>query len=343
MAKGNIKKVMVVALSLVVSIIAVVGCSSSSEVIEGEGVVSEEWPQMIKIGSSEPGGYWFTVAAAFAEIINDEFSGINATPTSGGQVTNLKNCNTGEYQIGLGCSYTEYDAFVGNPPFEEKLTNVRSIGNLYPSQWHVITLKEANINTITDLKGHPFSPGTKGLGGEVMAQRVLEEYGMSYEDLGKMNLTSYSDAALLMKDKHINAMFIQMLAPSAPFVDVGTFHPLHIISVGSDKMKEICSKYHMFEGIIPKGTYPGQEEEVTTPCATNEFIVNKDLPEDMVYELTRALWENAEKIRNISTGLEPYVRIEDAVKGLGLPLHKGAYQYYIEQGFEIPDELKPID
>ncbi|MGE5485149.1 MAG: TAXI family TRAP transporter solute-binding subunit [Ignavibacteriales bacterium] len=304
---------------------------------------SDSWPKTLKIGSSAPGGYWFTIAAALSEIINQELKGVTATPTSGGQVTNVKNCNSGDYQIALGCNYTEYDAFVGREPFESKMTNVRSIGNLYPSQWHIITAKSANINSVPDLKGHPFSPGTKGMGGEVIAQRVLQEYGMSYNDLGKMNLTSYDDAALLMKDKHIHAMFIQMLAPSAPFVDVGTFMPIRVISVGADKMDAICQKYKMFPGVIPKGTYPGQEEDVVCPCGTNEVIVNKNLPEDMVYEITKAMWKNADKIRKVSTGLAPYVKIEDALKGLGLPLHKGAYKYYVEAGIKVPDELKPID
>lgn len=303
----------------------------------------EGWPDMIKIGSSAPGGYWFTVAAAFCEIINDKLPGVTATPTSGGQVANIRNCASGEQLVSLGCNYTEVDAYNGADPFEEKITNIRSIGNLYPSQWHVITLEEANIKTIEDLKGHDFSPGTKGMGGEIMAQRILAEYGMTYDDLGNMNLTGYDDAALLMKDKHIDAMFIQMLAPAAAFVDVGTFTPLRIIGVGEDKMDEVCSKYSLFPGVVPAGAYPGQEQDVIAPCATNEFIVNDSLPEDFVYELTKALWENADKIKSVSNGLEGYVKIEDALTGLGLPLHKGAYKYYVEQGMDVPDNIKPID
>ena len=320
--------------------IFILGCGAASA---ADGVDISNWPKMIKIGSSAPGGYWFTIAAAYCEVLNDRFPGLNATPTSGGQVSNLKNCDTNEFPIALGCNYTEYDAFVGNPPFDKKLTNVRSIGNMYPSQWHIIVRKDAGIKGIPDVKGRAFSPGTKGMGGEVMTQRVLESYGMTYKDLGKMNLTSYNDAALLMKDKHIDVMFIQMLAPSAPFVDVGTFAPIEILSVEESRMDEICQKYKMFPGKITKGTYPGQDEDVATPCATNEFIVNKGLPEEMVYELTKALWENADKIRSVSKGLEEFVNIEDALKGLGLPLHKGAYKYYVERGFEIPDDIKPID
>lgn len=301
------------------------------------------WPEFIKIGSASPGGYWFMVAAALSEVINNEFPNVNATPTSGGQVSNLTNCDSGEFLIALGCNYTETDAMNGVEPFEKPLTNVRSMGNLYPSQWHIITLAEANINSIPDLKGHDFSPGTKGMGGEVMAERILADYGMTYDDLGKMNLTGYDDAGLLMKDKHIDAMFIQIMAPAASFVDVGTFLPLKIISVDEDRMEEICEKYNMFAGEIPANTYPGQTEAVLCPCATNEFIVNKDLPEDMVYEITKAMWENIDQIKAVSTGLEPYCNIEDAVAGIGLPLHKGAYKYYVEVGLDIPEAAMPID
>jgi len=322
---------------VVVLVVVIFGCNTYANNQE------ENWPQWVKIGSASPGGYWFSVAATLAEIINANFPGVNAAPTAGGQITNLKNCNSGEFQIGLGCSYTEHDASVGKEPFEEPLTNVSSIGNLYPSQFHIITLEEAGINSIADLKGHPFSPGKPGWGGEVTAKRVLAEYGMTYEDLGKMTLTGYSDAALLMKDKHIHAMFIQILAPSPAFIDVGSYAPLNIISIGEDKLKDFCEKYYMFEGVVKGGTYPGEEDDVICACATNEFIVNNDLPEDMVYEITKALWENNEKFKDIAVGMEPFFEIEDALKGLGLPLHKGAYKYYIERGFDVPESLTPID
>lgn len=316
----------------------------TSNTTQTEGTVDRShWPEFIKIGSASPGGYWFMVAAALSEVINNEFSNVNATPTSGGQVSNLTNCDSGEFLIALGCNYTETDAMNGVAPFEQPLTNVRSMGNLYPSQWHIITLEEANINSIPDLKGHDFSAGTKGMGGEVMAERILGDYGMTYDDLGKMNLTGYDDAGLLMKDKHIDAMFIQIMAPAAAFVDVGTFLPLKIISVDEDRMEEICKKYNMFPGEIPANTYPGQTEAVMCPCATNEFIVNKELPEDMVYEITKALWENIDQIKAVSTGLASYCNIEDAVEGLGLPLHKGAYKYYVEMGLDIPEAAMPID
>ncbi len=301
------------------------------------------WPRFIKIGSAAPGGYWFLLAAAMSEIINEKFPEINASPTSGGQVVNLRNIESGEYQIALGCNYTEIDARLGNEPFNKKLTKIRSIGNLYPSQWHIITLAEANINSIPDLKGQNYSPGTKGMGGEVMARRILAEYGMTYDDLGKMNLTSYDDAALLMKDKHISVMFIQMMAPAAAFMDVGEFFPLKILSVGEDKLEEVCKKYNLFIGEIPVGAYPGQTSAVKCPSATNEFIISSEMPDDMVYEITKALWENINKIKSVSKGLENYCKIEDALIGIGLPLHRGAYKYYIEMNMEIPENIKPID
>lgn len=73
-----------------------------------------KWPKMIKIGSSSPCGYLFSTAYAYCEILNDAFQGINVTPTSGGNVSNLKNCDSNEFPIALGCNYTELDAFAGN-------------------------------------------------------------------------------------------------------------------------------------------------------------------------------------------------------------------------------------
>ena len=93
--------------------------------------------------------------------------------------------------------------------------------------------------------------------------------------------------------------------------------------------------------MIPAGTYPGQKEDVMAPSATNEFIAGNHLPEDLVYEITKAFWENIDQVVALSEGFKPYFKVEQALDGLGLPLHKGAYKYYVEIGLDVPEHLKP--
>ena len=80
--------------------------------------------------------------------------------------------------------------------------------------------------------------------------------------------------------------------------------------------------------------------ETETLSVGAQLIVSEALPEDLVYEITRALWH--ENTRNLLTDGHPkgaQIRLETALKGLAIPLHPGAERYYREQG--MLDEVSP--
>jgi len=39
--------------------------------------------------------------------------------------------------------------------------------------------------------------------------------------------------------------------------------------------------------------------------------------------------------------LKKDVDLKNILSGISIPLHPGAYQYFKEEGYEIPDRLKP--
>ena len=63
-----------------------------------------------------------------------------------------------------------------------------------------------------------------------------------------------------------------------------------------------------------------------------------DVPEEVVYQITRTIWENLGALQDIHAATRD-MKLELAVRGLGAPLHPGAVRYYREQGLEIPDHL----
>ena len=298
---------------------------------------------MLKIGTGPVGGWWFPGGAVLANIITDKVEGAIGSPTLGGGVSNCRDVNAGKMDIAYTFSGTAADAWNGRPPFKKKLTNIRFLANMYISPFHIIALKESGIKTFEDLRGKRFSPGKKGYTGKIIFDRMLQEYGMSYKDLGKVTLVGYSDGALLMKDKHIDFYALITMPPSAPFLDVGTFYPLTIVKVKPEILDRMCKKYGMVKVTIPANTYPGQDEDVLTVGYGNQFIIRKDLPEDLVYNITKAMWEECKRFHKVQPKLKEHVALKNALLGVTIPLHKGAYRYYKEQGLEIPKVAMPID
>ena len=63
------------------------------------------------------------------------------------------------------------------------------------------------------------------------------------------------------------------------------------------------------------------------------FVTSVDVPENVVYEVTRAVFENLDDFRALHpafANLDPQNMIKN---GLSAPLHPGAARYYREQGW----------
>lgn len=75
------------------------------------------------------------------------------------------------------------------------------------------------------------------------------------------------------------------------------------------------------------------DADVTTFGVMATFITSADVPEDVVYEVTRAVFENLDDFRKLHPAfrnLDPKLMIKNA---LSAPLHSGAVKYYKEKGW----------
>jgi TRAP transporter TAXI family solute receptor len=89
---------------------------------------------------------------------------------------------------------------------------------------------------------------------------------------------------------------------------------------------------------LEPGTYPYQEEAITTAYSPNVLVVRDDVSEEIVYNLTKLLWENLSTLQEIHSATKS-MNLDVALTGIPVPLHPGALRYYQEQGVEIPDHL----
>ncbi len=89
---------------------------------------------------------------------------------------------------------------------------------------------------------------------------------------------------------------------------------------------------------MPPGTYPYQEKPIRTAASPNVLVVRDDVPEEIVYQLTKLLWENLSTLQEIHSATKE-MHLVDALKGIPIPLHPGALRYYQEKEISIPQHL----
>ena len=135
-----------------------------------------------------------------------------------------------------------------------------------------------------------------------------------------------------MKDGKIDAFFCTAGAPTTAVMELSTTNDIVVLNVDGAEAEKLIADYPFYTTYtIPAGTYKGMDEDTTTVAVKATLIVSNDLPEDAVYNLTKALFDNKADIEAGHTKgseLDP----EYAVEGVSVPFHPGAEKYFKEIG-----------
>ncbi len=172
---------------------------------------------------------------------------------------------------------------------------------------------------------------------EVSLRKILEIYGVSYRDIrgwgGKVFFAGYSNAASLLKDRHVDYAVSILALPAAYLLDAKMGRSLQLLTYSDEVLDRMQEDYAYSKGIIPKSVYPDMmDHDVMTPVMGTVVICHKSVPEDVVYAITKALCENKDRLPAIHKSMEVF-EPETAWKGSAAPLHPGAERYYKEQGY----------
>ena len=112
-----------------------------------------------------------------------------------------------------------------------------------------------------------------------------------------------------------------------------------ILNWTQETLDKINAKYPLWDWYdFPPGTYPNQDKLIRTIGSPNVLVTRDDISEEVVYNVTKVIWENLATLQEIH-GATKDMRLEIAIEGLGAPLHPGAIRYYREVGLEIPARL----
>jgi TRAP transporter TAXI family solute receptor len=105
-----------------------------------------------------------------------------------------------------------------------------------------------------------------------------------------------------------------------------------IVSVEGPQVEALIKKYPYYaKDKVPAGVYKGTDKEVPTVSVLAILVAKSELEEDIVYRITKAIFENISRIETAhAKGKE--VKLEKALVGMPIPLHPGAAKFYKEKG-----------
>lgn len=276
-------------------------------------------------------GTYYPLGGAMAKIWNSKIPGMNVTAqTTGASAENVRLVNKKEAELALVQSDTLDFAFKAEPPFKEKLTAMAAVAVLYPEVIQVVVRANKPVKTFADLKGMKMGVGAPGSGTEANFRQLCDVYGLAKGDISAQYL-SFSESAEQFKDNHIDAFLVTAGLPNPGIMDVASQSEIRILNIPEDMVKKITAKYPFLSPAkVPANTYKNVPE-ASTVAVNAVLIVNTGIKDDVVYNLTKTLFDNqAELAAAHSKGKE--LTLQTAVKGVSIPFHPGAVKYYKEKG-----------
>ena len=289
--------------------------------------------QQVTMMTGPQGGSWVPLGGALKNMWEKAVPGLAMTVTPGAGIANVRGVDEGKAQIGFANSSTTVDGIAGRAPYPKKVTKVCQVANLYPQYFQVAALADAKINSYADLKGKSLVTQPKGNTAEVLTETVLKMNGLNYQSLSKANFqASYTDAVSMMKDGHAQVMTLGTTAPASAVMDLAAARDVKLVPVDDKTMSELKRSNPGYNKLVIKaGTYPKQDKDVPVIGYSTHIVAACDLPEDVVYKMTKAMAENVDTMAAVVkpiAGLTP----KDMAIDIGVPFHKGAEKFYREKG-----------
>jgi len=331
--KKRYSLILVFALILSVSLL---GCSGDSTPKNG----GRPQKNQLTIITGSTGGTYYALGGAMANVWSKYMDNVQVTSQPGGaSVESINMVNSGEVQLGLAMNNIADDAWFGRGAWEGKpAENFRAIGVVYPEVYQGVALKNSGIKSIADIAGKRVAVGPVGSGTAVLSEAVFAEAGLSFSDM-RYEFAGFGDAASKMKDGQLDANFGVLGVPAAAIQDIASVREIEIIEIDEELYNKIKEKYPFFSRyLIPAGTY-GNPEDIWTINCQAALYVTPDLDEDLVYELTKVFYESATELGEAHASGK-YISLETALDGITTPLHPGALKYYLEQGIDVPEEIR---
>ncbi|MBW2636214.1 MAG: TAXI family TRAP transporter solute-binding subunit [Deltaproteobacteria bacterium] len=304
------------------------------------------------IATGGTGGTYYPLGGVLAQALSTKLPDIIVTAQSGN--ASVANCNligAHEIESGFVQNNVAYSAYNGEAQFKGKpIKNLRAIASLYPETIQIVARADSGIKTAKDLKGKRLVPGDRGSGTEVDCLNVLEGLGLTYDDFSNVDWLSFAGASQRLKDKQADVTFVTAGWPTASITELSTTSDIVVVPLDEATIAKII-KAHPFYAkvIIPPKTYKGVDGYVPTITTMAQWVVDAQVPTDVVYMLTKALWEEGQHVLRKKDGKPAAaasgaaimakahakgrdVTIETALDGVAIPLHPGAAKYYKEKG-----------
>ena len=295
------------------------------------------WPKTLTLGTASVGGTYFVYGQVWASLVNEKLGTSISTQQTQGPNQNIILTDSRQVDFGMTTMGIALMAWNGTGDWTkgQKYTNIRATFPMYDTPFHFIALDKSGIKSVKDLAGRKAGIGPR-------AGTCGTYFPMMFKVLG-VNTTirngQGSDMAAGLQDGLLDAFPFCAGVPIAAFSELETTNKVRFFTYTDEEIRKLkAAMPELSDSVIPKGTYRQLTEDHKTVGVYNFAMAHKDVPEDLVYGVVKAVLENnAQMVKGHASAKETLV--ENWNRNTFLPFHPGAVRYYKEKGIDIPANL----
>ncbi|MGB3742365.1 MAG: TAXI family TRAP transporter solute-binding subunit [Castellaniella sp.] len=289
--------------------------------------------KFINILTGGQSGVYYPMGVALSQIYNKYIPDAKSTAqVSKASAENMNLIQAGRGELAFALADTVSDAYKGNTEagFKAPLTKLRGMTATYNNYIQIVANAESGIKTLADLKGKRISVGAARSGTELNARAVLKAAGLSYDDFDKVEYLPFGESVELMKNRQLDVTLQSAGLGVSSIRDLATSVKIVVVPIPADVVAKINNPAYQ-AAVIPGDTYDGMTGDVATVAVPNFLVTSKDVPDDLVYQMTKVFYEQLDTLKSAHNSAKS-IELANALKGMPVPVHPGAERYYKEVG-----------
>ncbi|MDR1379050.1 MAG: TAXI family TRAP transporter solute-binding subunit [Synergistaceae bacterium] len=290
----------------------------------------------LSIATGGVAGVYYPLGGGLAQVISTHVPNVKATAeASNASAANINLIAEHEVTLALVQNDVAFRAVKGEKPFNTPVKNLQMIASLYPEHVQCISTKDSGVKTLSDLKGKRVSVGAPGSGTADSVGLILSVAGIKYGDMNT-DFLDFANTAERIQDGQMDAGFVLSGFPAAAVMALAAQKNIELVAFDDELLNNLTKEYPFFtKDVIPAGTYKGVDHDTATPAVLAVLVCDAELSEDLVYNITKAIFENLDELRPVHDKAQ-LVSLDKALDAAAVTVHPGAAKYYKEKGLSVP-------
>jgi len=287
----------------------------------------------IIIGTASPGGPYLAYGQGLARILSRELGQEVTAQSTQGPAQNIMLLEKKQMMLAFATMGVALQAWNGADWSKgERHRSMRVIFPMYDTAFQFVGAKRLRLNWLEDVAGLRIGAGPRAGTGGTYLPILLKTLDIK----ANLRFGAWESMASQLKSGELDAIVVTAGFPTPALTELIAADLVDFVQPSADQIALIRKELpEITPSTVPAGTYPSLARDYQTIGLYNFAVAHKDLPNDLVYKIVKALFDNHDELVKVQSSAKETVPANIG-RNTVLPLHPGAERYYRELGIPVP-------